>query len=194
MHVPARLARIPGGEEVAEAAHAHVATVVVAAQVAHRAGGIAHQRLPAGAGIGGAVDRAHIGGQLRLLRAEGGDQVGLARQFGVEEQAAPLLAAVGGVQQQTGLADDPALVTAEIDADQSEVLLRRQVEGALLPAGAPVGGLQDQAVAAHQEAVAVIAEGHIEGVGGGGQGHGLPGAGGGRRQAGGDAAAQSEAG
>ena len=97
------------------------------------------------------------------------------------------------MQQQARLADDPALVSPEIDADQAEVLLLRQVEGTLLPAGAAVGGFHDQAGAAHQEAVTVVAKGHIQGVGAGGQGHRLPGAAVGSGQAGGDAAGEGEA-
>jgi len=187
--LPDRLARLPGGKEVAQTGHAHVIAIAVAAQVAHGAGGIAHGGLPAGAAIVGLVDGAHVGGQLGTAAAQGRDQVGLAGQLGVEEQAGPALAGVGAVQQQAGLAGDPALRTPEINADQAEVFFRRQVQGPFLPGGAAIAGFQDQPVAAHQEAVGVGVEGQIEGVGPVLQGHRLPGAGAGDRQARGDAPA-----
>ena len=148
--------------------------------------------LPAAATITGLVDRPDIGGQFGMAVTQGVDQIGLPGQLGVEEKAAPVLAAIGAVEQQPRLTGDPALIPLEIDADQAEVLLLGQVEGPLFPAGSPVVGLKNQAVAAHQEAVVPIGEGHIQGIGAGVQGHRLPGAGTGRGQAGGDAATESE--
>ena len=145
--------------------------------------------MPAGAAILGLIDGAHIGGQLGAALAQGRDQVRLAGQLGVEEQAGPALAGVGAVQQQAGLAGDPALGTAEINADQAEVFFRRQVQGPFLPGGAAITGFQDQPVATHQEAVGFGIKGQIQGVGPVLQGHGLPGAGAGDRQAQGDATA-----
>ena len=189
MGLPDRLARLPGGKEVAQARHADVLAVSVAAQVAHGAGRIAHGGLPAGAAILGLVDGAHVGGQLGGARAEGRDQVGLAGQLGIEEQAGPALASIGAVQQQARLAGDPALRTLEINADQAEVFLGRQVQGPFLPGGAAIAGFQDQPVAAHQEAVGLGIKGQVQRVGPVFQGHGLPGAGAGDRQARGDATA-----
>ena len=97
------------------------------------------------------------------------------------------------MQQQAGLPHDPALIAAEINADQAEVLLGGQVEGSLFPAGAGVVCFQDQAVAAHQEAVLAVGEGHSQGVGLGVDVHRLPGAGAGGWQTGADAAREADA-
>jgi len=174
---PHPITGVPGGKEVAQAAHAHVLALRPAAQIAHGTGGVFHFRLPGVAGVVGAVHGPHIGGQLRLAAAQGGDQVRLAGEFGVEKQAAPALAGVAAVQQQPRLPHDPSLIALEIDADQPEVFLRRQLQGPLLPGGAAVVGFQDQAVAAHQEAVLAIGEGQIQRVRFGVNVHRLPGAG-----------------
>ena len=187
---PHGLAGVPGGEEIAQAADADVLPIAAAAQVAHGAGGVFHLGLPGVAGITGAVDGADVGGQLSTAAAQGRHQVGLAGKLGVEKQAAPALAGIGAVQQQAWLPHDPALIAAEIDADQAEVLLSWKIQGPLLPGGAAVVGFQDQAVAAHQEAVLAIAEGQIQGVGFGVDVHRLPGACTGGGQAGADAAAK----
>ena len=192
VQLPGGLAWIPGGEEIAQAANAHVAAIVAAAQFTHRPSGVTHLGLPAVAPVGAAVDGAHVGGQLGGVAAGGADQVGLARQLGIEEQAVPVLAGIGAVQQQARLAGDPALVALEVDADQAEIFLGRQIQGPLGPTGAAVVGFQDQAVAAHQEAMALVAEGHIQGVGAGIELNRLPGADLGGTEAGGDAAAQAK--
>ena len=58
--------------------------------------------------------------------------------------------------------------------------------------GAPVVGFPDHPVAAHQIAVAAVGEGHIQRVGLGVEILGLPGTRGGRRDVGGDAAAEAD--
>jgi len=189
---PHPIAGVPGSKKVAQAAHAHVLALRPAAQIAHGTGGVFHFRLPGVAGVVGAVHGPHIRGQLRLAASQGGDQVGLAGQLGVEEQAAPALAGVTAVQEQPWLAHDPALIALEIDADQPEVFLRWQLQGPLLPGGTAVVGFQDQAVAAHQEAVLPIGEGQIQRVGFGVNVHRLPGAGAGAGQAGADAAREHQ--
>ena len=121
--LPDGIARLPCGIEVAQATHAHVAAVLAASQVADGTGGISHLGFPAVAVVVGLIDRTHVGGKLGGMAAKGGDQVGLAGQFGVEEQACPVLATVVAVHQQPRLACDPAFIAIEIDADQAEVLL-----------------------------------------------------------------------
>ena len=193
MGLPGAIPWLPSGEEVAQAADAYITTIAKAAQLPHGPGSVIHIGLPIGAAITGLVDRSHIGGQLGLIWPQSRDQVRLTWQLGIKEKTAPVLAAVRGVQQQTRLAGNPALIAAEIKADQTEVFLFRQIEGPLSPAGTAIVGFQYQPVAAHQEAVAVIGKGHIQGIGLCGQRHGLPGACGCHRQPGGDTAGEGKA-
>jgi hypothetical protein len=192
VHLPDGITRFPCGVKVAQATHAHVAAIVAASQVADGTCGIGHLGLPAAAVVMGLVDRPHVGGHLCGMAAQGRDQVGLAGQFGVEEQAGPVLATVVAVHQQPRLSGDPAFIAIEIDADQAEVFFVGQVQAAFIPMGAPVVGFPDHPVAAHQVAVAAVCKGHIQRIGLGVEIHGLPGAGGGRGDVGRNAAAQAD--
>ena len=91
------------------------------------------------------------------------------------------------------MAGDPTFIALEVDADQTEVLFVGKIQAAGVPAGAAVIGFLDHSIAAHDVAMGGIGEGDIQRVALGFQGLGLPWAGGGRRQVGGDAAAEAEA-
>ena len=67
MHLPIGLAWIPGGEEVAKAAHADVATVIPPAQIANGTSGIDNFSLPSLACVTALVDRTNVGGQFGFL-------------------------------------------------------------------------------------------------------------------------------
>jgi len=66
---PHPITGVPGGKEIAQAAHAHVLPLRPAAQIAHGAGGVFHFRLPGVTGVVGAIHGPHIGGELRLAAA-----------------------------------------------------------------------------------------------------------------------------
>ena len=97
--LPDGITWFPCGVEVAEATHAHVAAVLAATQIPDRTCCIGHLGFPAAAIVVGLVDRAHVGGELCGMAAQGCDQVGLAGQLGVEEQACPVLAPVVAVHE-----------------------------------------------------------------------------------------------
>ena len=76
-----------------------------------------HRRRPRVGRVVGDVHRARVGRHLGLprLAGQGLDEDGGARQLGRQRHPLPVGPAVGGVQQDRGLAHDPALVAVERD-------------------------------------------------------------------------------
>ena len=119
--------------------------------------------LPGAARITCAIDRTDIGCEFRALPPEGSHHVWLTRQLGVEEQSAPILSSVFAVEQKTGLTDDPAFVSREVNADEAEVFFLRQVQGHFGPRCTAVVGLKDQAIAADEEPVLAVCKARSRG-------------------------------
>eukprot|EP00955_Chlamydomonas_euryale_P099226 365203-Chlamydomonas_euryale.AAC.18 len=175
VRLPVRLAALPRHEEVAARRNGHVVAGVVTAHVGEVAlvvrGAIdagrncavercvdrlLHRRTPRVRAVVGDIDGALVGCHFRLTAVFArGDQDGRARQLGGKRHALPALAAIGRVQQDGGLAHNPALVTAEADRVEAVVealvLCGRHV--AWVPGLATVHRLQQRLAGANQEAV-----------------------------------------
>lgn len=78
----------------------------------------------------------------------------LTWQLGAEWDALPVLATIAGMQQDSGLAHNPTLVTAEADGVEAvvEALVLSSLNGAWLPALATIKGLQQGLASTQQEA------------------------------------------
>jgi len=125
MHLPDGLTGIPAGVKVAQAADAHVAAIVTAAQISDRSSGVADFGIPTAASVRGLINSPNVGGEFSLIPAKGCNQIRLTWEFGVKKESGPVAAAIAGVHQQARLTSKPAVLTVEIDADQSEILFFR---------------------------------------------------------------------
>ena len=174
VRLPVGLARGPRHVKVAAGGQADVVAVVVPRDGGQGAGvvrgalhaggyravegagdGLLHRRLPVARGVGGEVDGALVGDQLSLAGASGGgDEHGRAGEPGGEADPFPVLAAVGGVEQDRGLADDPALLPAERDGVEAvvHILVGALRDGLEVPGLAAVGGLEDGLAGTEEEA------------------------------------------
>ena len=193
VHLPDAVPGLPGGVEVAETADADVPAVFTPTQITHGSSSVRHLRFPGDSAVLGGVYGPHVCGQFGGMLAESCDQVRLPRELRIQKQASPVLAGVGGVHQQARLPGDPTLVSVEIDADQAEVLLLREIQAAFVPGDSVVVGFLDHPVAADQETVGAVGESDIKRIRFRVQVLGLPGTRRGNGQAGRDTAAETDA-
>ena len=178
MRDPELLPRLVGEVEVTARAHREVRTLRVAQDrvdrprevggaldarrghaVERRVNRLTHLRLPVASRVVGHVDSTGRGRQLSLSGAQRHDAVRVPRQLGRERHSLPALARVARVQEDGGLADDPAFAVEEGELGEAiiELLVRVQVgKRTRLPRFAAVKRLEERALVTDNEPIVRI--------------------------------------